>query len=147
MQHGVFGRLVCCLSLCASLPCRLFILTRRTSVFWFWAADSEGICSCNHRRSALQNCPFFNLVSSLQYFGWQSEGTSSQRCFAGKTNKKPITTVRTGFTDFIAWCTAANRFTGPNRRNLLDGSFRMARFESPVCHSAKTNAQCSVNII
>ena len=35
---------------------------------------------------------FFNLVSSLHYFGWQSEGTSSQRCFAGETNKKPITT-------------------------------------------------------
>ena len=70
--------------------------------------------------------PVFNLVSSLHYFGWQSEGTSSQRCFAGKTNKKPITTVRTGFTDFIARCTAANRFTGPNRRNLLDGGFRVA---------------------
>ena len=60
------------------------------------------------------------------------KGTSSQRCFAGKTNKKPITTVRTGFTDFIARCTAANRFTGPNRRNLLDGGFLMARFESSV---------------
>ena len=71
----------------------------------------------------------------------KGEGTYSQRSFAGKTNKKPITTVRTGFTDFIAWCSAANRFTGPNRRNLLDGSLRMAGFESSVCHSAKTSAQ------
>jgi hypothetical protein len=64
-----------------------------------------------------------------------------QRCFAGKTNKKPITTVRTGFTDFIARSTAANRFTGPNRRNLLDGVLRVAGFKSSVCHLAKTSAQ------
>ena len=58
-----------------------------------------------------------------------------------KPNKKPITTVRTGFTDFIARCTAANRFTGWNRRNLLDGGPRVAGFESFVCYSAKTSAQ------
>ena len=64
-----------------------------------------------------------------------------QRYFAGKTNKNPITTVRTGITDFITRCTAANRFTGPNSRNLLDGGLRVAGFESSVCHSAKTIAQ------
>ena len=36
---------------------------------------------------------------------------------------------------------AANRFTGPNSRNLLDGGLRVAVFESSVCHSAKTSAQ------
>ena len=36
---------------------------------------------------------------------------------------------------------ATNRFTGPNRRNLLNGGFRVAGFESSVCHSAKTSAQ------
>ena len=41
-------------------------------------------------RHALHNCSFFNFVSPLQYFGWQSEGTSSQRCFAGKTNKNQL---------------------------------------------------------
>ena len=85
--------------------------------------------------------PFLIWFHRFSTFGWQSEGTSSQRCFAGKTNKKPITTVRTGFTDFIARCTATNQFTGPNRRNLLDGGPRVAGFESSVCHSAKTSAQ------
>ncbi|MCH2288108.1 MAG: hypothetical protein MK481_11730 [SAR324 cluster bacterium] len=35
----------------------------------------------------------------------------------------------------------ANQFTGPNRRNMLNGGFRVAGFESSVCHSAKTSAQ------
>ena len=146
MQHCVFGRPICCLSLCCFFALPL-VYSDQTNVcflvlgYLFW-----GICSCNHRRNALQNYPFFNLVSSLHYFGWQSEGTSSQRCFAGKTNKKPITTVRTGFTDFIALCTAANRFTGPNRRNPLDGGLWVAGFEFSVCHSAKTSAQWSANI-
>ena len=36
---------------------------------------------------------------------------------------------------------AANRFTGPNRRNLLDIGLRVSGFKSSVCHSAKTSAQ------
>jgi len=49
-----------------------------------------------------------------------------QRCFAGKTNKKPIATVRNGFTYFIARRTVANLFTGPHRKNLLNGGLRVA---------------------
>ena len=37
--------------------------------------------------------PFLIWFHRFSTFGWQSEGTSSKRCFAGKTNKKPITTV------------------------------------------------------
>ena len=78
----------------------------------------------------LQNCSFFNLVSPLQYVGCQSEFTTSQRFFAGKTNKKPIKSISFGFTDFIALHSVVNRFAGSNRRYLLDGSLRRSRFES-----------------
>ena len=70
--------------------------------------------------------PFLIWFHRFSTLVGKGEGTSSQRCFAGKTNKKPITTGRTGFTDFIARYTAANRFTAPNMRNLLDGGFRVA---------------------
>ena len=62
------------------------------------------------------------------------------------SGQKPITTVRTDVTNFIARSTAGNQFTGPNKRNLLDDGLLVTGFESSVCQSAKTSSQSSVNI-
>ena len=70
--------------------------------------------------------------------GQKSRHTAKGLAQGGATKVKGHVT---GFTDFIAQCTAANRFTGRNRRNLHDGGLRVAVFESSVCHSAKTSAQ------
>ena len=135
-QTGVlsFPLLLLCLTACLFRP-------KERLLFGFGLLILNGSAVAITDGMLYKIAPFLIWFHSFSILVSKVQVPFLQRCFAGKTNKNPITTVRNGFTYLIARRTAANLFTGPHRKNLLDGGLKVAGFDSSVCHLAKTSAQ------